>query len=196
MTYPNKAHGASSSMPIPRCMTVRSWHGCSCGSSDCLEAMDDPAAQVGQLDICQTTNAGKSCSIGTRPSADYPRDRQVHDLFEEQARRAPDRVAVVFERQQLTYRELNDQADHVAQHLAALGLRPDQRVGLCIERSPAMLVGLLAILKAGGAYVPLDPDYPRDRLAFILDDAAPVVLLTQQSLRDRLQPRNVRHALH
>ena len=71
-----------------------------------------------------------------------------------------------------------------------LGVGPGHRVGLCVERSPWMVVGLLGILKAGGAYVPLDPNYPHDRLAFILEDAAPLVLLTQQSLRDRFQPQN------
>ncbi len=155
-----------------------------------LEAMDDPEALVGNLDILPQVERRQILVDWNQTGADYPRDRQVHELFEDQARRTPDRVAVVFEQQQLTYRELNEQADRLAQQLAALGVGPDQRVGLCIERSLEMLIGLLGILKAGGAYVPLDPSYPGDRLAFILEDAAPVVLLTQQSLRDRFRKHN------
>ena len=155
-----------------------------------LEAMHDPQALVGKLDILPQEERWQLLLDWNRTTSDYPRDRLVHELFEEQAWRTPDRVAVVFEQQQLTFRELNEQANRVAQHLAGLGVGPDQRVGLCVERSPGMVIGLLGILKAGGAYVPLDPNYPHDRLVFILDDAAPLVLLTQQSLRDRFQPRN------
>lgn len=157
-----------------------------------LEALDDSEALVGTLNILPPDERRQLLVDWNKTSADYPRNRQVDELVEDQARRTPDRIAVVFEQQQLTYRELNEQADRVAQHLAMLGVGPDQRVGLCVERSTAMLVGMLGILKAGGAYVPLDPTYPRDRLAFILDDAAPAVLLTQQSLSNLFLPRNVR----
>ena len=99
---------------------------------------------------------------------DYPRDRCVHQLFEEQAARTPDAVAVVFEDRQLTYRELNAQANQLARHLRTLGVGPEMPVGMCVERSLEMVVGMLGILKAGGAYVPLDPAYPRERLALML----------------------------
>jgi amino acid adenylation domain-containing protein len=155
-----------------------------------LEALDDPEELVGKLAILPQVERRQILVDRNQTSSDYPRNRQVHELFEDQARRTPERVAVVYEQQQLTYRELNEQSDRVAQQLAVLGVGPDQRVGLCMERSPRMVAGLLGILKAGGAYVPLDLNYPRDRLAFILDDAAPLVLLTQQSLQDRFQPRN------
>jgi amino acid adenylation domain-containing protein len=111
--------------------------------------------------------------------ADYPKDQCIHQLFEAQVERTPDAVAVVFENQQLTYRELNQQANQLANHLQKLGVEPEVLVGICMERSLEMIVGLLGILKAGGAYVPLDPTYPKERLAFMLEDAQVLVLLTQ-----------------
>src|SRR5204863_5751349 len=96
-------------------------------------------------------------------ATDYPRDRCIHELFEEQVARTPDAVAVVFEDQQLTYGELNARANQLAHHLIALGVGPEVLVGICMERSLELIVGLLAILKAGGAYVPMDPSYPNER---------------------------------
>jgi non-ribosomal peptide synthetase component F len=119
-------------------------------------------------------------------ATDYPRDRCIHALFEEQVARAPEAVAVVFEDQQLTYGELNARANQLAHHLIALGVGPEVLVGICMERSLELVIGLLGILKAGGAYVPLDPGYPNERLAFMLNDTAAPVLLTQQALRGRL----------
>ncbi|SFN62426.1 non-ribosomal peptide synthetase [Xenorhabdus japonica] len=115
-------------------------------------------------------------------AVDFPQDVFIHQLFEKQAQHNPDAMAVVFEEQLLSYDKLNRQANRLAYYLIALGVRPDDRVAICSERSPVMMVGLLAILKAGGAYVPLDPSYPAERLAYILEDAAPVALLTQTTL--------------
>ncbi|BET97144.1 amino acid adenylation domain-containing protein [Xenorhabdus taiwanensis] len=112
-------------------------------------------------------------------ATDLPQDTFIHQLFEKQVQKNPDAIAVIFEEQSLSYVELNRQANCLAHYLITLGIRPDDRVAICAERSPAMMVGLLAILKAGGAYVPLDPSYPAERLAYILEDAAPVALLTQ-----------------
>ncbi|HVG06298.1 MAG TPA: amino acid adenylation domain-containing protein, partial [Thermoanaerobaculia bacterium] len=106
----------------------------------------------------------------------------LHELIEEQAERTPDRIAVSFEDTSLTYRELLDQADRLARHLAGMGVGPDVRVGVCAERSLEMVVGLLGVLRAGGAYVPLDPSYPAERLAFMVGDAAAPVVLTQRRL--------------
>jgi amino acid adenylation domain-containing protein len=121
----------------------------------------------------------------------YPKERCVHQLFEEQARRTPEAVAVVFEDQQLTYRELDTRANQLAHRLQALGVGPGTLVGICVERSLQMVVGLLAALKAGGAYVPLDPGYPKERLAFMLEGAV-TVLLTQQRLLDLLPDHQAR----
>ena len=112
--------------------------------------------------------------------ADFP---QVctHELFELQVDRDPEAVAVVFGKRQLSYRELNEQANRVAHHLRRRGVRPNVLVGVCLERSPEMVVALLAVWKAGGAYVPLDPAYPKERLSFMIEDAQPLVLLTEKT---------------
>ena len=120
------------------------------------------------------------------PSATLP------ELFAAQVKTTPDATAVVFEDTSLTYAELDARANQLAHHLRALGVGPEVVVGLCVERSLEMLVGLLGILKAGGAYLPLDPDYPPERLAFMLADAGAPVLVTQSALRDRLPPHTAR----
>ncbi|MEH2382481.1 MAG: amino acid adenylation domain-containing protein [Nostoc sp.] len=115
-------------------------------------------------------------------SIKYPQDQCIYQLFEAQVERTPDAVAVVFEDQQLTYKELNQRANQLAHYLQKLGVGAEVLVGICTERSLDMIVGLLGILKAGGAYVPLDPNYPQERLSFILKDAQVAVLLTQARL--------------
>src|SRR3990172_5937896 len=114
--------------------------------------------------------------------ADYPKDKCIHELFEAQVERTPEAIAVVFEDKQLTYSELNARANQLAHHLRALGVWPEVLVGIYMERSLEMVVGLLGILKAGGAYVPLDLTYPKERLAFMLEDTQVPVLLTQERL--------------
>ncbi|KAG0349862.1 hypothetical protein BGZ54_004145, partial [Gamsiella multidivaricata] len=116
----------------------------------------------------------------------YPDQVCIHQMFEDQAARTPDAVAIVYEDQTLTYDELNARANRLAHQLIGLGVNPDALVALCLERSPAMVVGMLAILKAGGAYVPIDPAYASDRLRQILADAAPKVLLADATGRAAL----------
>ena len=114
---------------------------------------------------------------------DYPNDKCIHELFEQQARENPDNVAVVFEDEQLTYRELNAQANQLAHYLVETqGVKPDTLVGLCVERSLEMVIGILGILKAGGAYVPLDPNNPQERIDYILQDSAVSLLLTHTNV--------------
>src|SRR3990172_9457973 len=122
---------------------------------------------------------------------EYPGDKSIHELFEAQAERTPEAVAVVFpspgfsrcsEDKELTYQELNRRANQLAHYLRKLAVGTEVLVGICMERSLEMVIGLLAILKAGGAYVPLDPTYPKERLAFMLKDAQAPVLLTQERL--------------
>ena len=116
---------------------------------------------------------------------EFPSGRCVHELFEQQVDKTPDATAVVFEDEQLSYAELNRRANRLAHHLRQLGVQPDSRVAICVERGFDMIIALLAVLKAGGAYVPLDPAYPVERLRFMLQDCAPVALLTQTHLRER-----------
>jgi amino acid adenylation domain-containing protein len=118
-------------------------------------------------------------------AVEYPQ-KCIHQLFEEQVERTPDVAAVVFEEQQLTYRELNHRGNQLAHYLQKLGVEPDVLVGICIERSLEMVVALLGVLKAGGAYLPLDPVYPQERISFMLQDTKVPVLLTSKSLVTRL----------
>ncbi|MGB3656117.1 MAG: amino acid adenylation domain-containing protein [Rivularia sp. (in: cyanobacteria)] len=125
-------------------------------------------------------------------ATNYPEDKCIHQLFEAQVEKMPNAVAVVFENQQLTYRQLNNKANQLARYLRFLGVKPEVLVGICVERSLDMLIGLLAILKAGAAYVPLDPVYPQERIAFILEETQAAVLLTQASLLETIPQHQAR----
>lgn len=115
--------------------------------------------------------------------AQYPQDHCIHQLVEEQVKKKPNAVAVVYEDQQITYEQLNTSANQLAHYLHAQGIRPEARVGICVERSLEMIIGILAILKAGGAYVPIDPRYPREHIAHVIEDAMPQLVLTQDKLQ-------------
>jgi amino acid adenylation domain-containing protein len=150
---------------------------------------DEPATPISRLPILTDQERHQLIVEWNDTHRDYPADKCIHQLFEDQAARSRDRVAVVFEGEQLTYGELNERANRLAHHLIGLGAGPEVLVGICVERSLEMIVGLLAILKAGGAYLPVDPEYPKERLAFMLDDAEAPILLTQQRLLGRLPER-------
>ncbi len=145
-------------------------------------AVADPSQAVGSLPLLTAGERRQILEQWNATAAPYPRDRCVHQLFEDQAASRPDAVAVVCGGRVLTYGELNARANRLAHFLRARGVGDETLVGLCMDRSPDLIVGLLGILKAGGAYVPLDPTFPRDRLAFILEDAAAKVLVTQEAL--------------
>jgi amino acid adenylation domain-containing protein/thioester reductase-like protein len=151
----------------------------------------NPSQRLSALPLLTETERHQVLVEWNNTQADYPKDSCVHELFEAQVARTPDAVALVFEDEQLTYRELNARANQVAHGLQRLGVGPEVRVGICLERSPEMIVGLLGVLKAGGAYVPLDPAYPRQRLSFMVEDAQVSVLLTQYRLLTGLQLSNL-----
>ncbi|MBJ2215670.1 amino acid adenylation domain-containing protein [Pseudomonas carnis] len=119
---------------------------------------------------------------------DFPRGQTVHGAFEVQAERQPHRIAVQQGSEALTYQQLNQRANQLAHHLLELGVQADDRVALCCRRGPQMLVGLLGILKAGAGYVPIDPAYPAERIAYLLQDSAPVAVLAETSTRELLGP--------
>ena len=144
-----------------------------------------PSACVSELSLLDNQER-RLLSEWNQTCAEFPSERCLHELIEEQVERSPEAVAVVFEQEQLTYAELNGRANHLAHYLRKFGIGPEVRVGICLERSLEMVIGLLGVLKAGGAYVPLDPEYPRERLAFMLEDAQPPVLLTTRHLADSL----------
>ncbi len=145
-------------------------------------AIAHPDAAISKLQILGEIEQQQLLAEFNNTKLDYPLDKCIHQLFEERVASTPDKVAIVFAQQQLTYRELNSCANKVAYDLQQLGVGGEVLVGLCVERSPLMILGILGILKAGGAYVPLDPAYPKERLAFMLQNAQPKVLLTQESL--------------
>ena len=148
-----------------------------------LEAtVADPDQSIATLPILTDAERHKILIQWNDTVADYPKDKCIHQLFEEQVERTPEAIAVTFEDQRITYRELNQRANQLAQYLISLGISPEKLVGICVERSIEMVVGLLGILKAGGAYVPLDPAYPEERLRFMLQDSQVSVLLTTEKL--------------
>ena len=142
----------------------------------------DDTQGIDRLPLLSATERQQVLYEWNDTAADFPRDRCVHELFEEQVARTPDAVAVVFEDQQLSYAELNCRANQLAHYLRGLGVGAEVRVGICVERSLEMVVGLLGILKAGGAYVPLDPGYPAERLAYMLEDSKAAILITQRGM--------------
>jgi amino acid adenylation domain-containing protein len=144
----------------------------------------DPRTTVANLPFLTSAERHQLLYAWNETTVDYPVDKCVHQLFEEQADKSPDATAVVFKNQQLSYAELNRRANRLAHYLRGLGVKPDDRVAVCVERNFEMIVALLAVLKAGAAYVPLDPAYPQDRLRWILSDSTSVALLTQAKLRE------------
>ena len=123
---------------------------------------------------------------------DYPKHQTVHQIFETVAAKGPDRIAVVFGEEQLTYGQLNERANRLAHYLKKCGVGPEMLVGICVERSLEMVVALLGILKAGGAYLPLDAEYPRERLCFMLEDSGVSVLLTEERFRSQFADNDLR----
>ncbi|HEU4881180.1 MAG TPA: amino acid adenylation domain-containing protein, partial [Longimicrobium sp.] len=146
----------------------------------------DADVRLSELELLGEAEREQVLEAWNRTEAEYPADRCIHQMFEAQAERTPGAVAVRFEEASLTYAELNARANRLAHHLRRHGVGPEVRVGLCLERSLEMVVGILAVLKAGGAYVPLDPAYPADRLAFTLSDAGVPVVLIRESVRAAL----------
>lgn len=151
-------------------------------------ASNNPNQRIGELDILSDEEKRRILNDFNQTTTNDSEDRCIHQLFEEQARRNPDKIAVIFEEKQLTYVELNVRANRLAHRLHAFGVKPELPVALCVERSLEMIVGLLGILKAGGAYVPLDPALPEDRLEFMLHDTKAPVVVTQKNLLEKIPP--------
>lgn len=148
--------------------------------------LKNPLSAISALEILPPNELHQLLVDFNTTQAEYPKNKCIHQLFEEQVEKTPDAVAVVFENEQLTYSELNTRANQLAHYLQQLGVKLEVPVGICVERSLEMVIGLLGILKAGGAYLPIEPTYPLERQAFILKDAQTPVLLTQQHLAANL----------
>jgi amino acid adenylation domain-containing protein len=146
----------------------------------------DPERRISEFSFLTERERCQLLTDWNDTKADYPREKCIHEWFESQVQKTPERVAVVFANRRMTYTELDRRSNQLAWHLKSVGVGPEVLVGIHMEPSLEMVVGLFGILKAGGAYVPLDPTYPRERLAFMLDDANVPVLLTQERLVERL----------
>ncbi|WP_112872345.1 MULTISPECIES: non-ribosomal peptide synthetase, partial [unclassified Photorhabdus] len=146
----------------------------------------NPQQPVGKIDILTVTERKLLLETWNATKTSYPDHGCIHRLFEQQAEKTPDAIALVYEKYILSYAELNARANRLAHQLITLGVAPEQRVAICVASSPARIVGLLAVLKAGGAYVPLDPAYPGERLIHILTDAAPAIVLADNTGRAAL----------
>ena len=143
--------------------------------------VEDPEQKLPEIDMLSESEKKRILIDFNNTKTEYPNDRTIHELFEEQVERTPDKTAVVFEEKRLTYRELNEKANQLAKVLREKGIKPDSLVGIMVERSLEMMVGIIAVLKAGGAYVPIDPDYPAERIKYIIEDSEVKVFLTQKS---------------
>jgi len=149
----------------------------------------NPEARLSKLPFLTEPESKRLLIEWNDTAHDYPQEKCVHELFERQAERTPDALALIFEGERLSYSQLNRRASQLAHHLMSLGVGPDVCVGIAMERSLEMVIGILAILKAGGAYVPLDPAYAPERLTFMIEDARLTLLLSQESLREKF-PRH------
>jgi microcystin synthetase protein McyB len=149
------------------------------------ENIDRPASY---LPILTEDEKHQLLAIWTDTFADFPKDSSLHGLFEEQAARTPDNIALVFDGSELTYKEMNNRSNQLARYLQKRGVGRDVLVGIFMDRSIEMVIGIYGILKAGGAYVPLDPEYPLERVAFMVQDSKVPVLLTQKKLMSMLPP--------
>jgi amino acid adenylation domain-containing protein/FkbH-like protein len=155
-------------------------------------ASDDPGRDIWLLPLLTGREARQMLADWNATEKDYPAHLTLSQLFEAQVARTPDATALVAGNERLTYAELNARANQLAHRLRAEGVKPETLVAICVERSWRLIVGILAVLKSGGAYVPMDPAYPRDRLAFILEDTNAPVLLTQKSLNVVQPPEGTR----
>ncbi|MBW4685860.1 MAG: amino acid adenylation domain-containing protein [Komarekiella atlantica HA4396-MV6] len=147
-----------------------------------MSVINNPLTAISQLDIFSEQEREELLVAFNNTKTAELQYKCIHHWFEQQCDRTPDNIAIIYKNQQFTYQELNTRANQLAHYLQQFGVKPDVMVGLCVERSPLMLIGLLGILKAGGAYIPIDPSYPLERKAFILNDSQMPVLLTQQHL--------------
>ncbi|TCW37425.1 bacitracin synthase 3 [Laceyella sacchari] len=147
------------------------------------QVVTTPEMKLAVIEIVSEAERTQLLTAFNRTDRPYPQDKTLHELFAEQVARTPDHPAVVFEDVSLTYRELHQRSNQLARSLRDMGVTRDQFVGMLTERTPDMIVGLLAVLKAGGAYVPIDPDYPQERIAFMLQDSQARLLLTYSHIQ-------------
>ncbi|WP_342551890.1 non-ribosomal peptide synthase/polyketide synthase [Paenibacillus sp. FSL R7-0652] len=150
-----------------------------------LTVLKDPTIKLSDINIVPNEEKAQIAGFNATEAA-YPKEKTIHQLFEEQVERTPENIAVVYKGEELTYRELNERANQLARNLRARGVGPESIVGLMVERSLEMIVGIMGVLKAGGAYLPLDPTYPQERITYMLEDSGTALILTQRHVADRV----------
>lgn len=150
------------------------------------EVIDSSEKSISELEIIPEEEKQKILYDFNSTKMEYPKEKTIHELFEEQVNKVPDHVAVVFENRRLTYKELNARANQIAKVLRNKGVKPDSIVGIMVDRSIEIVVGILGVLKAGGAYLPMDPNYPTERINYMLEDSSIGIVLTQKHLKDRV----------
>src|ERR1041385_253509 len=143
-----------------------------------------PEGPIAKLDLMTEAEQRRLLVDWNDTQTDFPCDQTIHQLFQEQAARTPDQLAIVCGNERVTYSELNENANRLAHHLRRRGIGPEMRVAICVERSVEMIVALLGVLKTGAAYVPLEPNYPAERTNFILQDSQARLLLTQERFKE------------
>jgi amino acid adenylation domain-containing protein len=151
----------------------------------------NPSERIATLRMMTDAQRSELIAVGRGELSEFPRERSIHQLFEQQVELKPDEPALIFRNERLSYRELNARANQLANYLRTRGVGPETRVAIRMQRSPEIIVGLLGILKAGGAYVPLDPAYPEERALFILEDSGASLLLTKEGLSESLLTSSV-----
>lgn len=155
------------------------------------EVVAKPDVRINELSMLPDPERRQILVEWNNTRREYPREKRAHEMFEEQAERTPKNVALIYESRQVTYEELDYRANHLARRLRELGVTIETLVGICMERSPEMVVAVLGVLKAGGAYAPLDPNYPQERLRYILEDSQISLILTD-AREDRIPKDGVR----
>ncbi|MDP4147320.1 MAG: amino acid adenylation domain-containing protein, partial [Bacillota bacterium] len=146
------------------------------------EVTENPEKKISEIEMLTEEERQKILFGFNDTKAEYPKDKTIYELFEEQVEKTPENIAVVYEEKELSYRELNEKANQLARVLREKGVGPDKIVGIMVERSLEMIVGIMGIIKAGGAYLPIDPEYPKERIEYMLEDSKADILLTQTQL--------------
>ena len=151
------------------------------------EITNNPQIKLQDIEMLSQKERVQLLNDFNATQVDYPKDQTIYQLFEKKAGEIPEQIAVIYKDQQLTFRELNQKANQLARVLREKGITRDHIVGIMVERSLEMIVGIMAILKAGGAYLPISPDYPEERIKYILQDSGAMILLTAKPFRDKTQ---------
>ncbi|MCK4260471.1 MAG: amino acid adenylation domain-containing protein [Halanaerobiales bacterium] len=157
--------------------------------------IEKPDEKLSEIEMLSKEEKDKVLYKFNNTYAEYPRDKTLHELFEEQVEKTPDHIALIYQNQKLTYRELNEKANQLARTLQGKEIKPEELVGIMVERSLKMIIGIIGILKSGAAYLPIDPKYPSDRIRYILTDSNVKVLLTQNELTDNAEFEGIMIAL-